>query len=378
MRSLAYFFTLASLISVNANTCFAQQPTGPATLESLLNSDELQKPAVAAEAGVADAAPRRPAGTVARPKNSVKYPELDRAWGDYDAAVAKAAEGIRAAIAKQFDVATSKGDLDAAEKWQKAQEKFERAGEVPAESDTKSAVTSAVADYKRAKDELLKTYESVVKSLTMEKKLAQARAARDEAVVIEKNGTASPQPKPVPVVAKKNLLLDCDIARDAISGKWAKSAEGIQSDGSAPAKMKIPFQGTLPEQYDFETEFTPLRGDLTVRQMISAFGTGFGCDFGGWGNKVVAFELVDGRAGDNNLSTTRRPAWLAAGRRHVAVIQVRRNGVAAFLDGQHVVTMPTDYRNLQHRNDWSIPVDSIGIGSWATPTLFHRASVMPK
>jgi hypothetical protein len=352
--------------------------SGPRTLENLLNSNDAQYPAAAAEADATDAAPKRPAGTVARPRDGIQHPDLDKAWTVYDAAVTKAAEGIRAAINKLFDAATAKGDLDAAEKWQKAQEKFKRAGEVPAETDTKSAVTSAVADYKRAKDELLKTYESVVKSLTMEKNLAAARAARDEAVVIEKNGTASPQPKPVPVVAKKNLLLDCDVTRDAISGKWAKAAEAIQSDGSAPAKMKLPLKERLPAQYDFEIEFTPLGGELCVTQLLSAFGAGFGCDFGGWGNTVVGFQLVDGRMGDNNRSTTRRHAWLAAGRRHVAVIQVRRNSVAAFLDGQHVVTMPTDYRNLQHRNDWSIPVDSIGIGSWATPTLFHRASVLPK
>jgi hypothetical protein len=117
---------------------------------------------------------------VARPKDGVQHPDLDKAWAEYDAVVAKAAEGIKAAITKQFDAATAKGDLDAAEKWQAALEKFEKAGEVPTDAETKSTVSAAVVAYKKAKEELAKAYEPVVKALTMEKKIADAKAAREE------------------------------------------------------------------------------------------------------------------------------------------------------------------------------------------------------
>ena len=164
----------------------AQQPTqtqaGPRTLEGLLNSGEAQKPAATAEASKADATdagPKRPAGTVTRPKDGVQHPDLDKAWAEYDAAVTKAAGGVRAAINKQFDAATAKGDLDAAEKWQTAFDKFEKSGELPAEKETKAAVSAAVADYKKAEEELAKAYETVVKSLTVEKKIVQAKVVRD-------------------------------------------------------------------------------------------------------------------------------------------------------------------------------------------------------
>ena len=176
-------------------SCLAQQP-GPATLEGLLNSDEAQKPAAAAEA---DAAPNRPAGTVARPKDGVKHPDLEKAWADYDAAVTKAAEGIQASINKQFDAATAKGDLDEAEKWQIALEKFEKAGEVPTEKEAKMAVSAAVADYKKAREELSKAYETVVKSLTIDKKIAEAKAVRGELV-----GFTSQKPLAAAQVEKPN------------------------------------------------------------------------------------------------------------------------------------------------------------------------------
>lgn len=151
--------------------CLAQQP-GPATPESLLDSDPAQEPA--------EAEPKRPAGTVSRPTTSVQHPDLDRAWADYDAAVAKASESIKAAIAKQFDAATAKGDLDAAEKWQVISEKFEKAGELPAETEKKAAVVAAVSECKKAREELTKTYEAVIKSLTIDKKIDEAKAARTE------------------------------------------------------------------------------------------------------------------------------------------------------------------------------------------------------
>ena len=162
-----------------------QQQLGPRTLEGLLNSGEAQTPTASAEADVTDAGPKRPAGTVTRPNDGVNHPDLDKAWGDYDAAVTKAAEGIRAAIAKQFDAATSKGALDEAEKWQNAMGKFEKAGELPSEKEAKTAVIAAAADYKKASDELTKAYEAVVKALTIEKKITEAKAVRDELSTVD-------------------------------------------------------------------------------------------------------------------------------------------------------------------------------------------------
>jgi len=224
--------------------CLAQNPTGPRTLENLVNSGEAQEtPAVEAEE--ADSGPKRPSGTVARPKNGVQHPDLNKAWAEYDAVVAQAAEEIKAAISKQFDAATAKGDLDAAEHWQTALEKFEKAGEVPSGSETKAAVNSAVADYKRAKDALSSVYESVVKSLTMEKKIAEAKKARDEGASIAKAGAPPQEQKPekqarvtthrvdagkswqptIEVVAGKTYLISAQ-------GKWTSNVKSMPWQGA--------------------------------------------------------------------------------------------------------------------------------------------------
>jgi hypothetical protein len=185
MRRWVFCFACV-LVLGSPSAFFGQEPSGPRTLENLLKSDDAEQSAAPAEANGIDAGPKRPEGTVSRPKDGVQHPDLDKAWADYDAAVAKAAERIKAAISKQFDAATAKGDLDPAEKWQLALEKFEKAGEVPADTEARAAVNAAVADYNKAKDKLFEAYEDVVKSLTMEKKIAEAKAARNEKATLGK------------------------------------------------------------------------------------------------------------------------------------------------------------------------------------------------
>jgi hypothetical protein len=182
--------SLASCVLVLgiALPCFAQAQPAPPTLENLANTPE--EPEASAAPKAADSVVNRPAGTAARPEDGVQHPGLDKAWAEYDAVVAKATESIKAAIDKQFDTSTAKGDLDAAEKWQTAAERFEKAGQVPAETETKSAVSAAVADYKRAKEELATAYESVVKVLTMDKKIAQAKTVRDEWTAVDQSSRA--------------------------------------------------------------------------------------------------------------------------------------------------------------------------------------------
>jgi hypothetical protein len=231
---------LLSLLHAHVAVCIAQEPSGPATLEGLANSPEDQDASAVPEA--ADSGPRRSAGTVTRPKDGVQHPDLDKAWAEYDAVVAKAAEGIKAALSKHFDAAAEKGDLDAAEKWQTALEKFEKAGEVPAETDTKSAVTSAVADYKRAKDELAKAYEAVVKALTMEKKITEAKAARDEKASLLVDSSGIPTQTTIVLEGRDYKRATPNVA-DREADRW---------DGLAvPAEASLDWEAVVPEPGEY-------------------------------------------------------------------------------------------------------------------------------
>jgi len=161
--------------------CLGQQPSGPQTLEKLVRSDEGEDgPATDDDAADAEATSARPTGTLARPKDGAQHPELDKAWAEYDGAVAKAAEGISKAITNQFEAERKKGALELAEKWQAIGTAFKKSGALPKEKETEKQVKTATAAFTRASNSLKEAYEQVTRTLTMDGKLAEARAARDE------------------------------------------------------------------------------------------------------------------------------------------------------------------------------------------------------
>jgi hypothetical protein len=122
----------------------------------------------------------RPQGSLVRPTDAVKHPALDKAWAEHDAAVARAGEAIKAAISEQFDAVTAEGDLEAAEKWEAVKNQFESTGQLPDDSRTDAAVVAAVAEYWEAQGELAKAYAVAIKELTVQKKIAEAKAVREE------------------------------------------------------------------------------------------------------------------------------------------------------------------------------------------------------
>jgi len=165
---------LCGLLLTDLFPCFGRQVPGPQALENVMQSDE------ATDVAEAEATLARPAGTLARPNDGVQHLELDNAWAEYNAAVVRAADAVRAAIHKQFERAKGVGELELAEKWQAVGAAFEKNGTLPREKETEKDVKAATAAFTRASDSLKKAYEQVKKTLTIDGKLPEARAAKDE------------------------------------------------------------------------------------------------------------------------------------------------------------------------------------------------------
>jgi hypothetical protein len=207
MRLRLFGFSFAFLLG-GFVPCRAQLPSGPATLEKLVNEDgpaSSVQPAADANqpAAESDRLAARPQGTLVRPRDGVQHPDLDRAWADYDGVVNKVTEDIRAAITKLFDAAAAEGDLDAAERWQAALDRFSTDGRVPAEGAMNAIASNANSEIREAKDKLAEAYEAVVKVLTIEKNLSLAKTVRAESLSIQKASTDTGDPgKPRPSTGK--------------------------------------------------------------------------------------------------------------------------------------------------------------------------------
>lgn len=281
MRRWAFVVSCVLVLHGSLST-LAQQPTGSAATENHVGTGEVQESA---------AGPKQPAGTLIRPEDGVKHVELDKAWEAYSAAVDAVTESLRTAIAKQFDVAAAKGDLDSAERLQLSRRKFEEVGEIPSDKEIKSTVRNAVADYRAARDQLVKAYETVVKELTTEKKLEQAKAVRAECQMItslpygtsESRQAMSPKqdsPAGIPSVAA--------MARVNVQGaQWIKLVAGIPltSDANAvaadvPATLRGRAVSRLHAQQG-KTTFSVLSDGAVLLACTDRFGGGGNAN-GGW------------------------------------------------------------------------------------------------
>ncbi len=180
---------------------------------------------------------------------------------------------------------------------------------------------------------------------------------------------------PAPGKRTVNLLPLLDPARDAVHGAWKREGGDLVSDGSvAYARLRLPYQP--PEEYDFRIEFTQ-RGGSDLLQLLTGRGRSFTWLMGAWGGRWDCFDTVKGhpctREGGNILGAA---SGVRRGGRHVSVVQVRKDSIAAFLDGKLVVRHPTDFSDLGIPREWSVGEGALGLGTTFCTTVFHAVEVV--
>lgn len=177
-----------------------------------------------------------------------------------------------------------------------------------------------------------------------------------------------------------DVLKKIDVTRDTVSGRWWLKPEPdggatLSSDESTPAKLKLPVE--IPDEYDLFVEFSRRAGRQGIAVLGWARGHGFGFDVGAVDNTMVSFQDVDGLHIGQNSTTVRRPAWIVPGKRHTCLVQVRRDRIVGFFDGEQISTLEIDGTNLTYAPTWGIPGGGLGVGSWASPSAFHRIVLRP-
>lgn len=180
-----------------------------------------------------------------------------------------------------------------------------------------------------------------------------------------------------------DLLALVDPARDAVFGTWQRSAGALVSEAvgdwqSGAARLALPYRP--PEEYDFRIAFTKRSGQQCVSQIFVARGQAFAWVMGGWNNSVFSFENLRGLHGNEVANATRvvRASCLTNGQRHVAVLQVRRDGATALFDGAVISRTPKDFQGLTSPPVYHLQgrPGMLGIASWMSPTAFEVVEVV--
>jgi len=171
-----------------------------------------------------------------------------------------------------------------------------------------------------------------------------------------------------------NLLPLLDTQKDTLRGNWKVAPGGLVSDGTPLAFIEIPYRP--PEEYDFRVSFTKVQGGDGVALTLTKSGRMFRWAMGGFGNTLMYFELVRGQTGDVN--PTRVRAGIPTGQLYTACVQVRNDGLKAFVNGNCVSQWKTDYTDMSHGNDaWGLRDPTIlGLLTNATVFVFHSIEVI--
>lgn len=200
-----------------------------------------------------------------------------------------------------------------------------------------------------------------LRKVQIEKRIAEAAKVNSGASA----KAASAQPGVV------NLLKLIDIKRDCVEGQWNDGepvATSLNSPPKGNARLAIRYQP--PEEYDFHIEFTRKAG-VPNTVLIFTHGNHRCVWLAGWENRLQGFETIGGADAGRNSTSVKGPSIADVGRRYSSVVQVRKTGIAAYLDGNLIAEYKTDGSDLGLKGRWSIGENPLGLGTSGNDTVFH-------
>ncbi|HEX7900680.1 MAG TPA: protein kinase [Planctomycetota bacterium] len=169
-----------------------------------------------------------------------------------------------------------------------------------------------------------------------------------------------------------NLFGHLDPQRHTVAGGWALLEGRLVSDRTPYARLEIPYN--VPDEYDLRAVFTRQGGSDAVVLLLAAGARGCAFVLGGEDNQAIGFAEI---AGDPSAALIRGERVLDNDRSYTAVVQVRRTGLRAFLDGREVAARETSFSDMAIPAAWSLRNTGVlGIGSHRSPTVFQRVDLL--
>ncbi|MDZ4286832.1 MAG: protein kinase, partial [Prosthecobacter sp.] len=176
-----------------------------------------------------------------------------------------------------------------------------------------------------------------------------------------------------------DLMALVDVKRDARSGLWGNTPEGLSLRAETYGALE--FQVGVPEEYDFEIEFTPQNKGNNVNQYLTAQGHSFAWKLNAHARTppLYGFELLDGKfSKDNKEAATVFNKVLEPGTRYRSTVEVRKGSLRALLDGEEVLKWSGDYSRLSMEEGIKMhDPKHIGMGAYKRQVLFHSAVLRP-
>jgi hypothetical protein len=149
-----------------------------------------------------------------------------------------------------------------------------------------------------------------------------------------------------------------------VRGDWLVVGNALHANSyGGVLRMQIPYQP--PEEYDFVVTFSQprLRNGISLI-MPNPNGGSFFWAFGYQDGQKFSFH-------GTNMKEASLPKAITANKAYTTVVQVRRDGVKALLDGKVIAEQKTDFRDLNVDHYREIPDTRLLAVACDDPTVFH-------
>jgi tetratricopeptide (TPR) repeat protein len=182
-------------------------------------------------------------------------------------------------------------------------------------------------------------------------------------------------PTPGAAAGVVDLMKMVDLKVDVVEGEWAFS-QGKMVCGKKPwTRVQLPL--IPPEEYDLTIVAARADGNDALLIGLAHPTSQFMLVVDGWKSTIVGLTHLDGKFADNNDTTTRRES-LKPGKSATIVISVRKDGVAATLDGKPLVDYKGPMSRLTAQGDMRMPnPKTLFIGSYDTKFVFSKIQLTP-
>ena len=192
-----------------------------------------------------------------------------------------------------------------------------------------------------------------------------------------------PPKAPLPVVEPQSIPTPAAVAVDLISkldAKKIQQEEWILRDGilMSPrgAVHLLPIDGTPPAEYDLTCSFKRLYPSGSLSLIFDFNGRQCALVIGGDRDTRIGFELIGGKAFNDNASLHIIPEPLAQDKRMAVTIKVRRNGLSAYVGDKEICSLPGAGSNVKLDEMWKLPPNHVmGIGTRTTQVAVFRLSL---
>ena len=183
------------------------------------------------------------------------------------------------------------------------------------------------------------------------------------------NGTGKSDPvTPAGEEGWTDLIASFD-EQNVIAGEWAKTSNGLEVDDLSIAGLVLPVD--VAAEYDLEIELTRRSGIHSVA-VFFPYGRGNASfELDAWGQNLAGIQNVGGRSLLDDPSAVRLA--LEEGQRVTMLLEVRKDRVTAYVNGEKVGEYQGDGSDLSVVQEWGWTRNSVlGLGAYQSAFTFHR------